>query len=373
MSEAIGIKEVGSFDCPGGGQVVIDGTTAYVGHIKGPEATTVIDVSDPKNPKLVHQIQCKHSGVHSHKVRAQDGIMLTNYEAIGYAGNPDGGFRGGLNIYDLSDPHSPEPIHFWECDGSGVHRFTWDGRYAYISPEIEGYDGNICMILDLKDPRNPEEIGRWHVPGQWTAGGEQPNWPHRDARCHHPMRMGNRLYVSYWHAGWYILDISDMSKPTLVSGMDWSPPFPWPSHTCLPIPFECGGRKIMLVADEDVAKKYQSGPAFLWVVDITDEQHPIPFSNFQIEGLDGSPTPDMTGCHQPVENVRGTEIPVAWFANGLRVIDIADPFNVKEVARYIPDVPEGSDRVSSNDVFQDDRGLIYLIDRMRGLSIVERT
>ena len=50
MSEAIGIKEVGWFDCPGGGQVVVDGTTAYVGHIKGPEATTVIDVSDPKNP-----------------------------------------------------------------------------------------------------------------------------------------------------------------------------------------------------------------------------------------------------------------------------------------------------------------------------------
>ena len=117
MSEAIGIKEVGWFDCPGGGQVVVDGTTAYVGHIKGPEATTVIDVSDPKNPKLANQILCKHSGVHSHKVRAQDGIMLTNYEAIGYAGDPDAGFRGGLNIYDLADPHSPEPIHFWECDG----------------------------------------------------------------------------------------------------------------------------------------------------------------------------------------------------------------------------------------------------------------
>ena len=81
----------------------------------------------------------------------------------------------------------------------------------------------------------------------------------------------------------------------------------------------------------------------------------------------------MPGCHQPVETARGTEIPVAWFANGLRVIDIVDPFNVKEVARYIPDIPEGSERVSSNDVFQDDRGLIYLIDRMRGLSIVERT
>jgi len=43
------------------------------------------------------------------------------------------------------------------------------------------------------------------------------------------------------------------------------------------------------------------------------------------------------------------------------------------VLRYVPDVPAGSDRVSSNDVFQDDRGLIYLIDRVRGLSIVERS
>ena len=32
----------------------------------------------------------------------------------------------------------------------------------------------------------------------------------------------------------------------------------------------------------------------------------------------------------------------------------------------------GGGRVSSNDVYADDRGLVYLIDRMRGLSIVER-
>lgn len=373
MSEAKGIREIGYFDCPGGGQVYVEGDTAYVGHIAGPEATTAVDVSDPKNPKQVHQIMCQHAGAHSHKVRVKNGIMLTNYEEHPDSGPRDPEFRGGLNIYDASDPHNPEPIHFWPCAGTGIHRFTWDGRYAYISPEIEGYDGNICMILDLKDPKNPEEVGRWHLPGQWTAGGETFDWPSREARCHHPMRMGDRLYVSYWHAGWYMLDISDMSKPKLISGMDWSPPFPWPTHTCLPIPFECGGRKIMLVADEDVAKKYRSGPAFLWVVDITDEEHPMPFSSYQIEGLDGSPTPNMTGCHQPVEDVRGSEIPCAWFANGLRVIDIADPFNIKEVASYVPDPAPGVERPSSNDVFQDDRGLIYLMDRARGFHILERT
>ena len=64
---------------------------------------------------------------------------------------------------------------------------------------------------------------------------------------------------------------------------------------------------------------------------------------------------------------------MAWFAYGLRVIDISNPHALKEVAYYMPDVPEGSERVQSNDVTVDNRGLIYLLDRVRGLSILERT
>ena len=38
----------------------------------------------------------------------------------------------------------------------------------------------------------------------------------------------------------------------------------------------------------------------------------------------------------------------------------------------MPPVPAGAERVCSNDVCYDDRGLMYLIDRTRGLHIVER-
>jgi hypothetical protein len=81
----------------------------------------------------------------------------------------------------------------------------------------------------------------------------------------------------------------------------------------------------------------------------------------------------MTGCHQPVEVVRSTEIPVAWFEQGLRIMDIANPHAPKEVAHYVPDAPKGAERPLSNDVFQDDDGLIYLIDRDWGLHILERS
>jgi hypothetical protein len=366
---ARGIKPVGYLDCPGGGQIVVSGTVAYVAHMSAPHGTTIVDVSDPAHPRRLAELTVPPDA-HSHKVRVADGVMLVNREAPPRT-TPGPGFRGGLGIYDVSRPGQPREITFWDC--GGVHRFTFDGRYAYLSPQLDGYRGNIVMILDLANPARPEEVGRWWMPGQWIAGGETPSWEGRAHRCHHPIRLGDRLYVSYWHGGFVILDIADMTKPRFVSGLDWSPPFPWPTHTTLPIPFTLMGRRVLLVSDEDVMRLGPASPSFLWLVDITDETRPVPFSSFQVEGVDGSPQPEFTGCHQPVEHVRGPEIPVAWFAQGLRVVDIANPHAPKEAASFVPPVPEGSERVCSNDVFVDDRGLIYLIDRRRGLHILERT
>ena len=369
MSQAHGIREVGYIDCAGGGQVVVSGTTAFIGHMKAPHGTTIVDVADPKHPRTLAEVSVP-ADTHSHKVRAVNGIMLANREAAPRT-QPGPSFKGGLAIFDVSRPSAPREIAFWQC--KGVHRFTFDGRYAYLSPDMDGYVGNIVLILDLKDPAHPEEVGRWWMPGQWTAGGETPSWQGRAHRCHHPIRAGNRLYVSYWMGGFVILDIEDMGKPRFISGLDWSPPFACPTHSTVPVPFPLKGRRVMLVADEDVQRPETAPPAFLWLVDITDEKHPAPFASYQVPGIDGSPQRDFTGCHQPVEDIRGSEVPVAWFAYGMRVLDIANPHAPREVASFVPDVPQGADRVCSNDVFVDSRGLIYLVDRARGVHILERS
>lgn len=367
---AQGIKPVGYLDCAGGGQIRVDGNYAYIGHMSWPHGTSIIDVGDPANPRTVAQIEMP-TNTHSHKVRVQDDLMIVNHERLG-TGQPDD-FRGGLGFYDVSDPHNPTFIAKWETPGRGVHRFDFDGRYVYLSPTVDGYIGNIMMILDVQDPLNVKEVGRWWIPGQWEAGGEEYPWEGSVApRCHHPLRMGDRLYVSYWHHGFFILDISDMSTPTLISGFATSPAFPHPEHTALPIPFLIQDRKLMILADEDVAKLRPHAPAFAWVVDITVEQQPLPIASIQPAGQGAAEAPPMTGCHQPSEVVTGTEIPFAWFAQGLRVFDIADPYAPKEVAWFQPAPPPGESRLSSNDVTIDDRGLIYLLDRTRGLHIVER-
>jgi hypothetical protein len=106
----------------------------------------------------------------------------------------------------------------------------------------------------------------------------------------------------------------------------------------------------MLVADEDVARTDPDGPAaFVWMFYITDETRPWPVSTYQVESIIGKKTPERSGCHQPTEKITGTENPIAWFGQGLRLVDFANPHAPKEIA--------------SNDVDGDDRGLVYVLDR----------
>jgi len=371
MPSAKNTKLVAHIDCAGGGQVWVEGNVLYVAHMQAPTGTSIFDISDPRSPKPLARVDVP-AGWHSHKVRAANGVMIVNHEAVTKGGSSD--FRGGLAIYDVARPSEPKFITKWETHGAGVHRYDFDGRYAYVSATKEGYVGNIVVILDLKDPAKPTEVSRWWIPGQWKAGGEEYPWANFvEPRCHHPLRVGNRLNVSYWHHGMYILDISDLSKPKMISGHRRSPAFPHPTHTCLAIPTPLKGRNVMIVADEDVAELRPSAPAFAWVFDVTEETLPTPIATINVAGVDrdGGFQKPMTGCHQPSERFTGTIIPFAWFAQGLRLFDVADPFAPREVAHYLPDPAPGADRASSNDVTMDGRDLIYLVDRVRGVDIIE--
>src|SRR3979409_1579557 len=96
------ISPMAWFDCAGGGQVVVERGIAYVGNMRNPHGTMIIDVKDPKHPKMLSEITLP-PGTPSPKVRAQDGIMVTNREILGARGLkgevPPDDFQGGLGIY----------------------------------------------------------------------------------------------------------------------------------------------------------------------------------------------------------------------------------------------------------------------------------
>jgi hypothetical protein len=70
----------------------------------------------------------------------------------------------------------------------------------------------------------------------------------------------------------------------------------------------------------------------------------------------------------------GNLVYVAWFNAGLRIVDISDPYRPTEAGYFIPPAPAGRPACQSNDVFVDDRGLIFLSDRWGGgLDILQFT
>ena len=82
MASARNTKLVCHIDCAGGGQVWVDGTVLYIGHMQAPTGTTIIDISDPRAPRTLARIEMPQ-GWHSHKVRPANGIMIVNPEVAG--------------------------------------------------------------------------------------------------------------------------------------------------------------------------------------------------------------------------------------------------------------------------------------------------
>src|SRR5215471_1955482 len=79
MSQSEGVRRLAWLDCAGGGQVAVDGQFAFIGHMEAPHGTSVVDVADPRNPRIVAEIDIP-PGLHSHKVRVANGIMVVNRE-----------------------------------------------------------------------------------------------------------------------------------------------------------------------------------------------------------------------------------------------------------------------------------------------------
>jgi hypothetical protein len=353
---SVTLRRIGFADIPGGGQVVVRDGLCFIGHMEPPLGTSILDVADPSSPRVIAQIEVP-SNTHSHKVRVDNGLMLVNNEA-----NPTGapGHARGLRIFDIARPDRPREIAFYPTDGRGAHRFDFDGRHVYLSTELEGYRGNVVLILDLEDPKRPREVSRWWLPGQRIAGDEGPPLPNRH-RVHHPLRFGSHLYVGCCLAGLAVVDITDLSVPRTVARHPLHGLF---THTVMPVGGRVEPHRFVVAVDE----AWWDEDGNLTVVDLADRAQPKVVSRYHIPPREEK---GVWGAHQPHEKIVDGLLFVAWFGHGLRVLDLSDPLAPAEVGAFRPEARSESG-VMSNDVFVDpDRGRVYLIDRERGLDILE--
>jgi hypothetical protein len=380
----------------------------YVGHFWS-GGTTILDVTDPASPTTASFIPTPNKDTWSIKVQVADNIAMIPTELNFFGLNIDAAnARSGVRFFDVSAPTNPKELSFYEAGGIGVHRSWWNGgKYAYLSAGISAGKGvwmhgapemtRVMTTVDASDPSNPRKVSEFWLPEQ---KGEEP-WPADGATvyCHQPTVEGDRCYVAYWDGGFAILDISTPSQPRLISRVKTFPEFGDGNvHTCLPLP----EKQQLVVIEENTANFGGEGPKNISLWDISDEANPSLISTFP------SPVPsarepyeeyvkrgDRFGPHCLHENhqgtLRGTDTIYATYCNaGLRVYDIADAKNPREVASFVPPDPEldhvvdprpydrefdifhGGSRVAcTQDVLVDPRGYIYLSGTNDGIWIVK--
>ncbi|MEA3025463.1 MAG: hypothetical protein QOF91_748 [Alphaproteobacteria bacterium] len=371
------VRHICRLEIPGGGQIVIQDTTAFIGHQHGPDGTTILDIADPRHPKILCKLMMTSPMSHSHKVRVIGDLMVVNSEIEPGKGDRLAYVDGGFRIYDVRNKANPRLLSFTRTYARGVHRFDVDNSYAYISTEMEGFVGNILVIYDIRNPSKPTEVSRWWMPGQNAAAGEKPHPKGRDHSLHHAMRCGDEMYAGCWFSGISIIDVSDITRPRTLGHYEYQPPHAEPTHTFLKVPFLIAGRSIAVSTEEERPKRGPDvgrphAPLRTW--DVTDPTKPTILCTYQLDE-EAQPYHGNSvrfGTHQLREIVdKDCMLYVTWFAAGLRMIDISDPQNPKEKGYFIPKPAAGRDVPWTNDVAKDVRGLIFVTDKVCGLDILE--
>jgi LVIVD repeat len=155
-----------------------------------------------------------------------------------------------------------------EAEHGHVHEFdltrTPDGRTLALlaSPDLEATTANPplfndgigdLLIVDITNPSNPTLLSHWGVLHELAlgldvylgvlAGGDARMLDH-SVRAN---KDGTLAYVSYWDAGYIILDISDPSDPVFVGRAAYMPGEEGNAHSV----DESPNGQFLAAADED--------------------------------------------------------------------------------------------------------------------------
>jgi hypothetical protein len=389
-------NDLGGFGNVGEGmavQLAHDGRRVmWLAHESAPKNITAVDVTDPRKPSVIFQSDLPHGEMRSNSLDLAGDLLVVAYQTKNVGATP-----AGFEILDVADPSKPRTVAFFDASGPhsrGVHHlWSVDGSYVHIASGAPDFtprnpkDDQCYRIVDVRRPTQPTEVGRWWLPG--TREGDAEPAPVRHPtfdsgfRAHntnvYPQRP-DRAWIGYLDGGAVILDISDMTRPQLLSRWDYHPPFPGFTHTVLPLL----SRGLMIVSDEATRDRGQDWPKLLWVVDVRDERNPVPIATCPLPPLDEfKDRGGRYGAHNLHENrpapgawVSETIVVGTFFNGGVRAFDVSDPFRPKEAAYYVPSAPRGSraGAIQINDVFVDERGIVYAVDRIiGGLYVLEMT
>ncbi len=355
---------------------------------------SVLDVTDPAKPSVLNWISGPPN-TRTGELDIADGKMITPLERSQFGGDTDPRkpWDEGVVIWSLKDPVHPVRLGQYKTGGLGTHRDGYfGGRYMHLAAAMNGYSGQIYVIVDIADPAHPVEVSRWALPELKLPDPKALNiaYPHGHGLHGPPVVVGNLAYLPFG-TKFVILDISDVRHPKEVSELTFDPPFRglFAVHTALPFP----SRKIVETNSE---ANCEDGASQASLIDVADPAKPKILSFFP-EPVPPPGAPYKTFCdksngfgahnvnmlfHNPFVDHSDNIIYMTWVNAGLHIYDIADARHPREIGYFIPPdppaavgAPASAPKVvtDSADVLVDTRGYIYLSDRKAGIYVLKYT
>ena len=269
--------------------------------------------------------------------------------------------KNGIVLLDLTDPAHPVITDTYTKDlTGGVHNVFFSGDMLYAI-----HDGTLDVhVLNVADPNDVEEVGRWGIdkPGKYL---------------HDIWVVDGLAYVSYWNDGVYILDAGDgrwggtPTEPVEVSSFAYVE-----GNTHFAFPYtNSDGHRYLFVGDEIfdcedcISRNGHPGDGsrgFVHVLDLEDPENLREVARYEVP---------EAGAHNLW--VEDDKMYVAYYQAGLRVVDVSGELRGdlykqgREMAWFPTGTPDGN-VVNSPMAWgpQPFKGHVFVSDLNSGLWVV---
>lgn len=385
--------------------------------------TSILDVTDPQRPKYLKHLPSLY-GPPNHEARhvrvcAGDDLPGKLYPGKFFMLRSDGQYSH--TIWDVTNPSNPIYIST-PVDGlTYTHKESWDCQsgLAAMPSSSTTWRTNITKIFDLKDPYQPVFIRDWGLVGQEPGStGSTPPSVHMHIIYTDPT-YGTRMYAGYGtsNGACQVVDVAKMIDPAhlaptaenilyaQIGYLKLSDEYGCHSFfpvLQMPMPDFASNRlgkvqDFALGATEATSNGCQSGyRAMAWVMDLNFPRNMQVVSSFFVPGI----TKHTDFCSQDgrfgAHSVSESYLPpfykrfnaVAHFSGGVHIMDYRNPFDLKDIAWFVPDTNQNtiqncatrdgvrtcSQVIQTNNAETDDRGYVYIVDRAgTGTHILELT
>ncbi|NOJ80111.1 LVIVD repeat-containing protein [Myxococcus xanthus] len=290
---------------------------------------TVFDVSDPAHPIFKTSISLPGDSYWNGVWAKDDALYVASADT-------------GVSVFDISNPGSPEFILSLPGNGNtNVHTVLVDGDRLYAS-DVTDFVGS-TRVYDIRTPLAPVLRQVITLPERSSLGGP-----------HDFFAYEGRLYLSNAYGGYSVVDITDLENVRHL-GQYTYPGFGGFAHHSAVGTF--AGRTIAFEGGEFPG-------SHLRVLDVTDPANIVKIGEHRMRY--------STSIHNMI--LKGERLYVAWYHEGVRVLDVATPTQPRQVAHF--NTFRETDPHRAGGAFEGAIGIrlpgdgyVYVVDTSRGLLI----